>query len=58
MYGDENEVEEGAKKETICYFCMKKRRKADMRFISSVKKEFIVEEVEFDMGEMGKGVFL
>ena len=29
---------------TICYFCQKKRRKADMRFMKEVKKNFAVED--------------
>ena len=31
---------------TVCYFCFKKRRKADMRFVKMMKKAFLVEEVE------------
>ncbi|KAK6368797.1 Protein-lysine N-methyltransferase efm6 [Lithohypha guttulata] len=33
---------------TVCYFCFKKRRKADMRFIRDMNKTFKVEEVEYD----------
>ena len=33
--------------DTRCYFCFKKRRKADMRFIKDMKKTFVVEEVEY-----------
>lgn len=33
---------------TVCYFCMKKRRKADMRFIKDMKKTFLVVDVEDD----------
>ena len=32
---------------TKCYFCFKKRRKADMRFIKDMKKMFDVSEVEY-----------
>jgi len=33
---------------TSCYFCFKKRRKADMRFIRDMMKTFNVTEVEYD----------
>jgi len=33
---------------TTCYFCFKKRRKADMRFIRDMMKKFHVEHVEYD----------
>lgn len=33
---------------TTCYFCFKKRRKADMRFIKDMHKKFQVEEIEYD----------
>lgn len=33
---------------TICYFCFKKRRKADMRFIRDMMKRFTVELVHYD----------
>lgn len=32
---------------TVCFFCMKKRRKADMRFIAALKKEFTTEPIQF-----------
>ena len=32
---------------TTCYFCFKKRRKADMRFIRDMMKKFAVEFVEY-----------
>jgi predicted nicotinamide N-methyase len=31
----------------VCYFCMKKRRKADGRFVAALRKKFVVREVEF-----------
>jgi hypothetical protein len=34
---------------TVCYFCFKKRRRADMHFIKSVKKIFDVKEVLDDV---------
>lgn len=34
--------------DTICYFCFKKRRKADMRFLKDCKKEFVVEDIGDD----------
>ena len=34
--------------DTVCYFCFKKRRRADMRFVKDVKKRFIVEHVQDD----------
>ncbi|KAH0290082.1 S-adenosyl-L-methionine-dependent methyltransferase, partial [Aureobasidium sp. EXF-3399] len=33
---------------TICYFCFKKRRRADMNFVKVMKKMFLVEPVEDD----------
>jgi len=33
---------------TICYFCFKKRRRADMQFIKTAKKMFELKEVEDD----------
>lgn len=30
--------------DTVCYFCQKKRRKADMRFMKECKKHFAVED--------------
>lgn len=32
-------------KDAVCYFCFKKRRKADIRFIKQVKKKFQITEV-------------
>ena len=33
---------------TTCYFCFKKRRRADLHFMKTVKKKFIVGNVEDD----------
>lgn len=33
---------------SICYFCFKKRRKADWRFIKGLKKGFDVREIDED----------
>jgi protein N-lysine methyltransferase METTL21A len=33
---------------TVCYFCFKKRRKADWRFIKEMKKKFEVVEASYD----------
>lgn len=33
-------------KEAVVYFCFKKRRRADMQFMKTAKKKFIVEEIE------------
>lgn len=33
---------------TICYFCYKRRRRADQHFMRKVKKEFLVEDVDDD----------
>ena len=30
---------------TICYFCFKRRRRADLHFIKAIKKNFVVEDV-------------
>jgi protein N-lysine methyltransferase METTL21A len=34
--------------QTVCYFCFKKRRRADMGFIKTIKKTFDVSEIEDD----------
>ncbi|KAF2108144.1 putative methyltransferase-domain-containing protein [Lophiotrema nucula] len=39
---------------TVCYFCFKKRRRADMQFMKVAKKMFDVAEVDDDPG---KGVY-
>jgi len=33
---------------TVCHFCFKKRRKADMRFIRDLMKKFNVQETEYE----------
>ena len=33
---------------TICYFCFKKRRRADMNFVKKLKKKFEVKDIEDD----------
>jgi hypothetical protein len=33
-------------KDTVIYFCFKKRRKADLQFMKKAKKMFTVEEIE------------
>ncbi|KAI5202283.1 hypothetical protein E4T39_04731 [Aureobasidium subglaciale] len=33
---------------TVCYFCFKKRRRADMNFIKVMKKMFVVDPIEDD----------
>ncbi|MCJ1404988.1 hypothetical protein MMC11_008214 [Xylographa trunciseda] len=45
-------------REPVCYFCMKKRRKADMRFVAALKRAFEVVEVEKGVVDGEKGVFL
>ncbi|OCK80892.1 hypothetical protein K432DRAFT_327426 [Lepidopterella palustris CBS 459.81] len=39
---------------TICYFCFKKRRRADLHFMKAVRKKFDVKEVDDDPD---KGVY-
>ncbi|KAK1057031.1 Protein-lysine N-methyltransferase efm6 [Friedmanniomyces endolithicus] len=34
--------------ETVCYFCFKRRRRADMQFLKAAKKAFVVVDVEDD----------
>ena len=34
--------------DTVCYFCFKKRRRADLHFMKAVRKTFLVEKVEDD----------
>lgn len=33
---------------TVCYFCFKRRRRADMHFLKVIKKMFVVEDVTDD----------
>lgn len=46
--------------DTLCYFCFKKRRKADMRFIRDMLRTFTVEEVHYEWRESDRhdSVFL
>lgn len=47
-------------KEATIYFCFKKRRRADMQFIKTSRKKFLVEEIE-DVGRetfSREGLFL
>ena len=34
--------------DTVCYFCFKKRRRADLHFMKAVRKTFLVEKAEDD----------
>ena len=34
--------------DTTCYFCFKKRRRADLHFMKAVKKSFLVEDIADD----------
>lgn len=45
---------------TVCYFCFKKRRKADWRFIRHMKKHFEVIDAEYDDQEKDRreGIYL
>ncbi|KAF2430615.1 hypothetical protein EJ08DRAFT_649432 [Tothia fuscella] len=38
--------------DTVCYFCFKKRRRADMHFIKGIKKVFDVREVMDDVDKL------
>jgi protein N-lysine methyltransferase METTL21A len=40
--------------DTTCYFCFKKRRKADLRFIKDMKKTFHVEETEYEGAQIDR----
>ena len=44
--------------EPVCWFSMKKRRKADMRFVIALKKVFTVREVDIAKEEGEKNVYL
>lgn len=33
---------------TVCYFCFKKRRRADLHFVKAIRKMFVVEDVTDD----------
>jgi hypothetical protein len=37
--------------ETVCYFCFKKRRKADWRFIKQMQKQFYAKPVSYPGSE-------
>lgn len=39
---------------TVCYFCFKKRRKADMRFIRDMMKTFTVTDIDYEWIEESK----
>lgn len=41
-------MQELMRPETVCYFCFKKRRSADMRFVKMVRKIFEVRAVQDD----------
>lgn len=47
-------------KEAVIYFCFKKRRRADMQFMKSARKKFLVEEIESEERETfsREGLFL
>jgi len=46
-------------RDPLCFFCMKKRRKADMRFVAALKKAFSVKEIDPEIeDEEEKGVHL
>jgi protein N-lysine methyltransferase METTL21A len=44
----------------VCYFCFKKRRKADWRFIKDMKKHFEVRDSRYDDQEKDRreGIYL
>lgn len=46
--------------DTVCYFCFKKRRKADWRFVRDMKKQFEVVDAEYDDRDCDKrdGIYL
>ncbi|KAK5746394.1 Protein-lysine N-methyltransferase efm6 [Elasticomyces elasticus] len=41
-------LEEMIGPKTVCYFCFKRRRRADMHFLKAAKKAFVVEDVDDD----------
>ncbi|KAK0313470.1 Protein-lysine N-methyltransferase efm6 [Friedmanniomyces endolithicus] len=41
-------LEELVGPQTVCYFCFKRRRRADMQFLKAAKKAFVVVDVEDD----------
>lgn len=45
---------------TVCYFCFKKRRKADWRFVRDMKKKFKVVDAEYEDQERDRreGIYL
>jgi hypothetical protein len=47
-------------KEAVIYFCFKKRRRADMQFMKSARRRFVVEEIETEERETfsREGLFL
>ena len=45
---------------TVCYFCFKKRRKADWRFIKQLQRRFSVKQIEYSDKEQDQreGIYL
>lgn len=43
---------------SVCWFCLKKRRRADGLFVKGLRKKFKVAEVLFEEEAREKGVFL
>ena len=45
---------------TVCYFCFKKRRKADWRFIKQLQRRFSVKQIEYGDKEQDQreGIYL
>jgi len=46
--------------ETVCYFCFKKRRKADWRFIKQMQKQFYAKSVPYpgSEGDQRENIYL
>ena len=46
--------------ETTCYFCFKKRRKADWRFIKQIHRQFAVQPVNYEEkpSDQRQGIYL
>ena len=45
-------------RDAVCWFCMKKRRKADMRFVTNLKKCFHVEEIQLNGPDADSSIHL
>ena len=56
LFGIDNDCPN--KRSPTCWFCMKKRRRADLHFVKSLRKIFSVREIEVEREDDEKGTML